>query len=65
MNGAMPARRTQCPNRPKIKSAGAHQLWEAAGKPDGRDQEFWIEAERQLAQDTVYNPDETSDRFLE
>jgi hypothetical protein len=27
----------------------AYQLWEQAGKPDGRDQEFYHEAERQLA----------------
>jgi hypothetical protein len=27
----------------------AYQLWEQAGKPEGRDQEFYHEAERQLA----------------
>jgi hypothetical protein len=43
----------------------AHQLWEAAGKPEGRDQEFWIEAERQLTKDEATNPDEKSDSFLE
>ena len=26
----------------------AHQLWEEAGKPDGRDDEFWHQAEREL-----------------
>jgi len=26
----------------------AHQLWEAAGRPEGREQEFWFEAEREL-----------------
>jgi hypothetical protein len=26
----------------------AYQLWEQAGKPEGRDQEFYHEAERQL-----------------
>jgi hypothetical protein len=26
----------------------AHQLWEQAGKPDGRDEEFWHQAEREL-----------------
>jgi hypothetical protein len=26
----------------------AYQLWENAGKPEGRDQEFYHEAERQL-----------------
>ena len=26
----------------------AHQLWEQAGKPDGREQEFWHQAETEL-----------------
>jgi hypothetical protein len=26
----------------------AYQLWEQAGKPEGRDEEFYHEAERQL-----------------
>jgi Protein of unknown function (DUF2934) len=26
----------------------AYQLWEQAGKPDGRDQEFYRQAEREL-----------------
>src|SRR6185437_9333518 len=26
----------------------AHQLWEAAGKPEGKEDHFWLEAERQL-----------------
>jgi hypothetical protein len=26
----------------------AYELWEQAGKPDGRDQEFYLEAEREL-----------------
>lgn len=30
----------------------ARQLWEQAGCPSGRDLEFWLAAERQLAQDT-------------
>ena len=52
------------PSEDQIR-ARAHQLWEAAGRPEGRDQEFWIEAERQLAEDAANNPDERSDRFLE
>jgi hypothetical protein len=28
--------------------ARAYQLWELAGKPSGRDLEFWFEAERQV-----------------
>lgn len=27
----------------------AYALWEEAGRPDGRDKEFWSAAERQLA----------------
>jgi len=26
----------------------AHELWELAGKPDGRHDEFWHEAERDI-----------------
>jgi hypothetical protein len=26
----------------------AHQLWEQAGKPEGREEEFWHQAEREL-----------------
>jgi hypothetical protein len=28
--------------------ARAHQLWELAGQPDGRDNEFWHQAEQEL-----------------
>ncbi|HLG82879.1 MAG TPA: DUF2934 domain-containing protein [Bradyrhizobium sp.] len=30
--------------------ARAHQLWERAGRPEGRDEEFWHQAERELQQ---------------
>jgi hypothetical protein len=30
----------------------AYQLWEQAGKPEGRDQEFWHQAERELMEKT-------------
>jgi len=29
--------------------ARAKQLWEQAGKPEGRDEEFWERAEREIA----------------
>jgi DUF2934 family protein len=29
----------------------AYQLWEQAGRPSGRDWEFWFEAERQIRED--------------
>jgi DUF2934 family protein len=33
--------------RPQVR-ARAYELWEEAGRPPGRDLEFWLEAERQL-----------------
>lgn len=27
----------------------AYELWEEAGRPDGRDQEFWLRAETELS----------------
>jgi hypothetical protein len=27
----------------------AHRLWEEAGRPEGRDAEFWERAEREIA----------------
>lgn len=39
----------------------AHQLWERAGKPEGRDDEFWQAAEQELRNedksDTMRTPD--------
>jgi hypothetical protein len=35
--------------RPRVK-ARAYELWEEAGRPAGRDVEFWLEAERQVKQ---------------
>lgn len=43
----------------------AHQLWEVAGKPEGREQDFWLEAERELSQESTNNPDEKSSGFTE
>lgn len=31
--------------------ARAERLWEEAGKPTGQDEEFWNEAERQIAEE--------------
>ena len=42
----------------------AHQLWEAAGSPEGREQEFWYQAEKELRGDGS-NPDEKSSTFIE
>jgi Protein of unknown function (DUF2934) len=35
------------PSEQQIKIR-AHELWEQAGKPEGRDQEFWTKAEDAL-----------------
>jgi hypothetical protein len=43
----------------------AHQLWEIAGKPEGRNDEFWHEAERELKDGGTNNPDEKSQTFIE
>lgn len=29
----------------------AYQLWNDAGQPEGREQEFWYQAERELAEE--------------
>jgi hypothetical protein len=44
----------------------AHQLWEIAGGPEGRQDEFWHEAERELQNsDAANDPEEKSGTFLE
>ncbi|MBR0869010.1 DUF2934 domain-containing protein [Bradyrhizobium tropiciagri] len=49
----------------------AHALWELAGRPEGREQEFWHEAERELkskassSDDPSINADEKSGTFTE
>jgi len=49
----------------------AHHLWEIAGRPAGREREFWYEAERKLkasshtSSTNDSNPDDKSDTFLE
>lgn len=39
----------------------AHQLWERAGKPEGREQEFWRAAEQELRNEDKSNPMRTPD----
>jgi hypothetical protein len=41
----------------------AHELWEQAGKPDGRDEEFYHEAEKEL--NVGFTGGEKSEKFLE
>jgi hypothetical protein len=52
------------PNDDRIRER-AHQLWEAADRPEGREQDFWYQAERELKGDAATNPDEKSETFLE
>jgi hypothetical protein len=39
----------------------AHQLWQEAGEPEGKEDQFWLEAERELKErrirDGVTTPD--------
>jgi hypothetical protein len=39
------------------KKARAHELWEQAGKPEGSDEHFWFEAERQLKEEQRWTPE--------
>jgi Protein of unknown function (DUF2934) len=41
----------------------AYQLWEAAGQPEGRDQEFYLEAERQLKEERIRHELKTPDNL--
>ena len=41
----------------------AHELWEQAGKPEGREDEFWHQAEKELTEGAT--TDEKSQTFLE
>ncbi len=62
MNMQKPA---QAPTKEQVIHR-AYQLWEQAGKPEGRDQEFYHQAERELA---AHEPktvaDEEQETFLE
>jgi hypothetical protein len=39
----------------------AHQIWETAGKPIGREDEIWLEAERQLKEEKIQHELKTPD----
>ncbi|MCK1284660.1 DUF2934 domain-containing protein [Bradyrhizobium sp. 44] len=39
----------------------AHWLWERAGKPEGREEEFWHAAEQELRNEDKSNPMRTPD----
>ena len=39
----------------------AHQLWERAGRPEGREDEFWQAAQQQLRNEDKSSPVRTPD----
>ena len=39
----------------------AHRLWQEAGKPDGKEEDFWLEAERQLREEQIRHEMKTPD----
>jgi hypothetical protein len=39
----------------------AYRLWEEAGCPDGRREEFWLEAERQIKEERLQHELKTPD----
>ncbi|MDH2347605.1 DUF2934 domain-containing protein [Bradyrhizobium sp. SSUT18] len=41
------------PPTPKDIERRAYHLWEQAGMPNGRDREFYLEAERQLGEELI------------
>jgi len=41
----------------------AHELWEQAGKPEGRDEEFWHLAEQELRNEDGSSPLRTPDNL--
>jgi hypothetical protein len=41
----------------------AQEIWEENHRPNGRDEEFWLQAERELSQGVT--ADEKSETFLE
>ena len=41
----------------------AHQLWEQAGSPEGREQEFWHLAEQELQNEDKSSPLRTPDNL--
>ena len=42
-------------------AARAYELWEQAGKPEGRDEEFWRLAEQELISEDKGSPRRTPD----
>lgn len=41
----------------------AHRLWEEASKPQGKEDHFWLEAERQLKEEQIRRELKTPDNL--
>jgi hypothetical protein len=41
--------------------ARAHELWQLAGEPEGKEHHFWIEAERELREQQIRDELKTPD----
>jgi Protein of unknown function (DUF2934) len=41
----------------------AHELWERAGRPGGKEDQFWLEAERQLKEERISHELRTPDNL--
>ncbi|WGD55584.1 DUF2934 domain-containing protein [Bradyrhizobium sp. CB1650] len=41
----------------------AHLLWEQAGRPEGKEDHFWLEAERQLQEEQIRHELKTPDNL--
>ena len=48
------------PNEQEIRER-AHQIWERAGKPEGREDDFWHAAEQELRNEDKASPTRTPD----
>jgi hypothetical protein len=50
------------PTEKEIKKR-AYELWEQNGKPEGRDEEFWQQAEQELRNEDTSSPLRTPDNL--
>lgn len=60
--GGQKAKHMAEPNEDEIRTY-AHQLWEKAGRPEGRDKEFWELAQRELRNQNKSSPVRTPDNL--
>lgn len=43
-------------DREQLIRRRAHELWENEGKPEGREMDFWLQAEREVSGGEADNP---------